>query len=228
MKQVLLLGDSIRMFYQKNVAEKLGEEYNVFGPAENCRFAAYTHNTLRHWLPTFPKPDIIHWNNGLWDVCDLFGDGWFTSEQEYIENMLRVADLLLARYEKVIAVTKPEHVSRSFFSLNLFDEVRYNSPYAEIVLCSNLYGSVLLVRWNQQTVILVFLKSFQGELTVDVAYGKATVVRFNALVYDKQVAVVYPFVNHGQPTDTCIECRCRVLDELAVKVEACRRVLFGR
>ena len=114
MKQVLLLGDSIRMFYQKNVAEKLGEEYNVFGPSENCRFAAYTHNTLRHWLPTFPKPDIIHWNNGL---CDT---GHFYGEEEngtplpiYLHYLERIAKILLSTGAKVFfATTTPVHPNR--------------------------------------------------------------------------------------------------------------------
>lgn len=47
----------------------------------------------------------VHWNNGLWGVCDLFGDGPFSSEDEYITNMLRIADLLLSKHEKVIFAT---------------------------------------------------------------------------------------------------------------------------
>lgn len=114
MKQVLLLGDSIRMFYQKKVAEKLGDEYNVSGPAENCRFAAYTHNTLRHWLPTFPKPDIIHWNNGLWDVGHFYGEEECgTSMPVYLEYLERTAKILLATGAKVFfATTTPCHPKR--------------------------------------------------------------------------------------------------------------------
>ncbi len=114
MKQVLLLGDSIRMFYQKKVAEKLGEEYNVSGPAENCRFAAYTHNTLRHWLPTFPKPDIIHWNNGLWDVGHFYGEEECgTSLPVYLEYLERTARILKSTGAYVIfATTTPCHPKR--------------------------------------------------------------------------------------------------------------------
>ncbi len=39
--------------------------------------------------------DVIRWNNGLLDVCDLFGNGQFTPTEEYCENMLRIADVLL-------------------------------------------------------------------------------------------------------------------------------------
>ena len=72
MREILLLGDSIRMACQRAIREKLGDEYNVSFPNENCRFAAYTRNSLRLWLPEFPKPDIIHWNNGLWDVARVY------------------------------------------------------------------------------------------------------------------------------------------------------------
>ena len=49
--------------------------------------------------------DIIHWNSGEWDICNLFGDGPFTGENEYVSQCLRVADLLLARAKKVIFAT---------------------------------------------------------------------------------------------------------------------------
>lgn len=114
MKQVLLLGDSIRMFYGKRVSEKLGEEYNVSAPSENCRFAAYTHNSLRHWLPTFPKPDIIHWNNGLWDIGHFYGEAECgTSLPVYLEYLERIAKILLSTGAKVIfATTTPVHPKR--------------------------------------------------------------------------------------------------------------------
>ena len=91
MKNVLLLGDSIRQHYKAAVAEKLGSEYSVYGPEENCRFAAYTLNSLRNWLPSYPNPDIIHWNCGLWDTAIIYQeDGCFTPISEYVRNMLRI------------------------------------------------------------------------------------------------------------------------------------------
>ena len=43
MKKVALLGDSIRLIgYGTKVPELLGKEYEVFQPAENCRFVKYT------------------------------------------------------------------------------------------------------------------------------------------------------------------------------------------
>ena len=41
MKNLLLIGDSIRMGYDKSIKKTLEGKANVYFPAENCRFAAY-------------------------------------------------------------------------------------------------------------------------------------------------------------------------------------------
>lgn len=69
---------------------------------------------------------IVHWNNGLWDICNLFGDGSFTSESEYIENMLRIADILVARYDKVIFATTTPVTKQNQHNKNS-DIERYNA-----------------------------------------------------------------------------------------------------
>ena len=73
MKNILLLGDSIRMSYQPVVKEMLEGKANVYGPMDNGRWSGYTLNTLRFWLPQMPTPDIVHWNNGIWDMGDDYG-----------------------------------------------------------------------------------------------------------------------------------------------------------
>ena len=85
---VWLIGDSIRMFYQKEVISQLGDHYKVFSPNENCRFSSYVLNSLRFWLNEFPSPDIIHFNAGLWDTAILYHeDGCFIEVEEYVKNM---------------------------------------------------------------------------------------------------------------------------------------------
>lgn len=115
MKEVLLLGDSIRMFYQERVKELLGEEYSVSAPEENCRFSMYTLNSLRMWLPAFPKPDIIHWNNGLWDTAILYAeDGCFTPLDEYLRNLERILRKLRTTGAQIIfATTTPTHPDKA-------------------------------------------------------------------------------------------------------------------
>lgn len=93
--KITLIGDSIRQQYAPHVAELLGGNYEVWTPvSENCRFSKYTLRGLFEWAPHMKGSGIVHWNNGLWDTCDLFGDGPFASEREYVENMLRIADIL--------------------------------------------------------------------------------------------------------------------------------------
>ena len=104
--KVTLLGDSIRLIgYGKVVPEMLGKDFEVFQPADNCRFAKYTLRGLFDWEKDMEGSRIVHWNNGLWDITRIFEDDIFTSKEEYLENMLRIAKILVSRYDKVIFAT---------------------------------------------------------------------------------------------------------------------------
>ena len=107
MKKVSLLGDSIRLIgYGTKVPKLLGKEYKVFQPELNCRFVKNTLRMLFDYKEQLAECEIIHWNNGLWDTARLFDDGKpFTSEEEYLENMLRVARLLKEITPNVIFAT---------------------------------------------------------------------------------------------------------------------------
>ena len=110
MKKVTLLGDSIRLIgYGSKVAEILKKEgVEVFQPDDNCSFAKYTLRMHFDLKDQIEGSDVIHWNNGLWDVSDLFGDGQFSTTEEYCQNMLRIADILLKITPNVIfATTRP-------------------------------------------------------------------------------------------------------------------------
>jgi Lysophospholipase L1 and related esterases len=106
LKKVILLGDSIRQYYQEEAIKNLGSEYTVWQPGENCRFARFTLNSLRFWLPECPNPDIIHWNNGLWDTAQIYEeDGSFTPIEEYISDMKKILRELKKTGAKVIFAT---------------------------------------------------------------------------------------------------------------------------
>lgn len=111
MKKVVLLGDSIRQIgYGLKVGEMLGEDYEVWQPDDNCRFAKYTLLGCELWADGLKNADVIHWNNGLWDICDRFGDGSFSTKDEYVANMVRVAKLLMRTTKNLIfATTTPVH-----------------------------------------------------------------------------------------------------------------------
>ncbi len=69
MKRVLLLGDSIRMGYDDYVKEELSGECEViYDPDDNGRFSSYTLWQLNQMFRHFGKFDLVHWNNGYWDM----------------------------------------------------------------------------------------------------------------------------------------------------------------
>ena len=132
MKKVTLLGDSIRQIgYGTVVPQMLGEEYTVWQPPENCRFSKYTLRMLFDYKADIEGSDIIHWNNGLWDISTrLFDDGIaFTSEEEYLSNMLRIATQLKKLGKRIIfATTTPCH------PLNEYNDNKVIFRYNEILV----------------------------------------------------------------------------------------------
>ena len=105
-KKVLLLGDSIRLQgYGSLVKEMLEKECEVFAPEDNCRFAQYLLRMLFDYSYMTDNCDLVYFNAGLWDVCDLFGDGTFTPISVYLDNMERIADILIKRCKKVVFAT---------------------------------------------------------------------------------------------------------------------------
>jgi hypothetical protein len=127
MKKVVLIGDSIRMIgYGTPVAERLSDEFEVWQPDDNCRFAKYTLRGLWDWQDGIRGADIIHWNNGLWDVCSLYGDGEFTPIDEYVEIMLRLARLFKERASTVIFATttpvRPENSHNNNETIKAYNE----------------------------------------------------------------------------------------------------------
>ncbi len=76
MKNLLLIGDSIRMGYDKSVKKTLEGKVNVIFPEENCRFASYVLRNFHEYFGGLKgsEIDVIHWNAGLWDCLRLFGE----------------------------------------------------------------------------------------------------------------------------------------------------------
>ena len=111
-RKVALLGDSIRLFgYGRYVPALLKKEATVFQPKENCKFAKNTLRMLFDKKEELSGCKVIHFNCGQWDVSDVVGDGiLFSTDEEYVENILRIAKALLKITPKVIfATTTPVH-----------------------------------------------------------------------------------------------------------------------
>ncbi len=134
MKKIALLGDSIRLIgYGTKVPELLGENFEVYQPSENCMFAHFTMRHVMHeWKEHLIGSDVIHWNNGLWDVCDLVGDGAFTKLEHYLSDLDRIADILLTYSKKVIfATTTPPKPTMWGHDINRIKE--YNKAAIELL-----------------------------------------------------------------------------------------------
>lgn len=103
MKKIVLIGDSIRMGYDKYVKDALSGTAQVFYPNENCRFAEYVLRCAHEWKRDGEwgdDVDLVHWNAGLWDVIELFGDGPLTSLSYYAEAIERIDKRLRMLFPK--------------------------------------------------------------------------------------------------------------------------------
>lgn len=107
MKKVLLLGDSIRYGatgspgYGGYVKEMLEDVAEVYAPDDNCRFAQYTQRHLYEWGYAFPSDiDVVHWNNGLWDLIRLHGEEPLTPCDMYVYFLERVYRMLKKVFPK--------------------------------------------------------------------------------------------------------------------------------
>ena len=113
MKKLLLIGDSIRMGYDRYVAMALQEQALVFTPDENCRFAAYTYYALGDWehrLRFGADVDVVHWNVGLHDVIRFHTDDVMTPPEVYAYYLDRIVHRLRDLYpgaRQVFALTTP-------------------------------------------------------------------------------------------------------------------------
>ena len=87
----MLIGDSIRLSYQPTVKRKLADVAEVWGTEDNCRYVKYTLWCVNDWIAQCGKPDIVHWNNGIWDAYRLNPEmGLFTPRKEYLVYLKRV------------------------------------------------------------------------------------------------------------------------------------------
>lgn len=152
MKNVWLFGDSIRLNYQHVVKRELDGEFDVFFHAENGKFAKYTLCMLYQWSVDFPKPDVIHWNNGIWDAFRFHpGQGPFTSVEDYCRDTLHIADALKSTGARLIFATstptRAPVVTKGKEEVWREDIVRMNDAVVPLlrergVLINDLYSTV--------------------------------------------------------------------------------------
>ena len=92
MKNILLIGDSIRIGYDKATKKSLADIANVYFPEENTRFASYVLRYLHEYKALVPggHVDVLHWNAGLWDCLRLFGEEPHTPVEVYAYYIDRI------------------------------------------------------------------------------------------------------------------------------------------
>lgn len=137
-KKVILIGDSIRMGYQKFVQELLANEAEVWAPEQN---GGTSQNVLKHldeWA-LGREPDVIHLNCGLHDIKKAFGsDQANIPLDQYRASLEGIFRSLLAESQaKVIwALTTPVneawHHERKGFDRFERDVDAYNRASLEI------------------------------------------------------------------------------------------------
>ena len=140
MKHVLLVGDSIRMGYDKSVQRSLDGAAQVWFPAENCRFAAYVLRYLHEYRALVPggQVDALHWNAGLWDCLRLFEEEPLTPLAVYADYIDRICIRIRKLFPdaKIIFATSTlvlsEQMDRDFKRYN--EEIEaYNAAAVEVV-----------------------------------------------------------------------------------------------
>ena len=126
MKNLLLIGDSIRMGYDKSVSKTLSGRANVIYPDDNCRFAAYVLRHFHEYMGDVKGEDIdvIHWNAGLWDCLRLFEEEPHTPLEVYAYYIERICVRIkkLCPNAKVIFATSTRVISEKMDK----DLKRYN------------------------------------------------------------------------------------------------------
>jgi hypothetical protein len=133
MKKVLLIGDSIRQSYQPHVAELLKDEAVVVGPEDNCKFAKYTTWYIKAWVDELGHPDVIHWNNGIWDAYRQNDDiGVFTSIEDYVRDLSRTL-VEMRKYAPTIVWATTTPVDDRFEFLDNATVDRYNAAALQLM-----------------------------------------------------------------------------------------------
>jgi len=152
MKNILLVGDSIRIGYDKSVKVSLEGKANVYFPEENCRFATFVLRYLHEYKRLVPdgKVDILHWNAGLWDCLRLFEEEPHTPIEVYtyyidricqrIQKLFPNAAVIFATSTSVLS----EQMDKDFKRYN--EEIeKYNAAAVKVVekygfAVNDLYG----------------------------------------------------------------------------------------
>ena len=128
MKNILLIGDSIRAGYDQYVKESLEGQANVFFPPENCRFAHYILRSFNLWIEDMNVDsfDVVHWNAGLWDTLRIYGDDCLTRYDDYIDTLNRIQSRIERLFPNAVSIFATSTPVRESGFITDY-EMRYNA-----------------------------------------------------------------------------------------------------
>lgn len=132
--KIVVLGDSIRMGYAPEVEKYFKSKgYDFYQPQDNCRFIKYLLRVLFDDREIIKDADVIQFNAGHWDICQLYDDKLpFSSKEEFKENLIRVTKILLKITPKVIfATTTPVRLENPYNDNKVIDE--YNQIAIDVM-----------------------------------------------------------------------------------------------
>ena len=137
MKKVLLLGDSIRMGYDDYVKEELDGKCEVVYDAEdNGRFAAYTLWQANQMFKHHGHFDVVHWNNGYWDMnIEAPMTEAMHPVEEYVHFLKRIIKLCRENGAKIIFATTTPILEPGMAADNTgtqADSINYNNEWVEL------------------------------------------------------------------------------------------------
>ena len=141
MKNVLLIGDSIRIGYGKAVQRTLEGKANVYFPEDNCRFASYVLRYIEEykWIVPEGKVDVLHWNTGLWDCLRLYEEDPHTPLDVYAYYIERICKRIKNHYPDTTVIfatstsVQSERMAKDFKRYN--EEIeRYNAAAVSIAI----------------------------------------------------------------------------------------------
>ena len=105
-KKIVLLGDSIRLGYDKYVKMAFEDIAEVYYPAVNCCFASYLLRYLYDWklkMGCGDDVDLVHWNAGLWDTLILLDGENHTPIAEYADTLLVAKSAMVSVVGSLVA-----------------------------------------------------------------------------------------------------------------------------
>lgn len=146
-KKIVLLGDSIRLIgYGTVLPSLLEKDFDVWQPEENGMFVQNVFRELFKYSDEIEKADIVHFNAGQWDVCDIYGDGTFTPVDFYVSYIIRIADVLLKKGKTVVfATTTPvrdPHEYNSNSDIVRFNDAAVSALKGRNVIINDMYSVI--------------------------------------------------------------------------------------